>query len=346
MLPMKVTSAVMLNPRPVSRRLLLGATLALTGLLAACGDDLDGAAVTAPPSTEAAPATEPAVSGDTVTIDTPYGQFDVPTSPVRPVVLEGRRDLETALALGWIPIAVGENGLDSEGQVAPFLDFDMTGRDVVSPSEPNLEAIAALDPDVIIGRQNNLDDFADELSQIAPLVPIDTDLPWRESLEQVGALLHQETAVAAAVGEYDALLGAVAERHAEAIGSATIAIVAYFAGDSQFVTSTTEGFFLQAQTLGELGGQYLPYLVDNADEWGDVYISLENTGELAAADAILLIAGDDDLAAIESEPLWQSLPAVQQGHVVVTDARTNQGSVYAATEALHLLDALYATLEG
>lgn len=42
--------------------------------------------------------------------------------------------------------------------------------------------------------------------------------------------------------------------------------------------------------------------------------------------------------------LWQRLPAVQAGRVVVTDTRTNQGSVYAAMESLRLLDPLYSTL--
>lgn len=77
----------------------------------------------------------------------------------------------------------------------------------------------------------------------------------------------------------------------------------------------------------------------------DETFSVEQTGELAPADAILVIVnGADEQAQLEAQPLWQRLPAVTAGRVVVTDFRTNYGSVYAAGAALELLDRLYATL--
>ena len=68
-------------------------------------------------------------------------------------------------------------------------------------------------------------------------------------------------------------------------------------------------------------------------------------GQLAPADAILMIANtEDERAALAAQPLWQRLPAVEAGRVVLTDSRANYGSVYAATECLRLLDGLYGTL--
>lgn len=73
---------------------------------------------------------------------------------------------------------------------------------------------------------------------------------------------------------------------------------------------------------------------------------MEQVDLLADADAIVLIANtDDDLADLEAAELWQRLPAVRAGRVVVTDFRTNYGSVFAATACLDLLDLTYATLD-
>jgi len=61
-----------------------------------------------------------------------FGSFDVPREPQRDVGWEGRRDLETALALGLSPIAVGSNAVGEDGKLAPFVPFDLTGVQVTS----------------------------------------------------------------------------------------------------------------------------------------------------------------------------------------------------------------------
>jgi iron complex transport system substrate-binding protein len=121
-------------------------------------------------------------------------------------------------------------------------------------------------------------------------------------------------------------------------------VVQYFAGDAFYASSTT-GFYLQANTIADLGGTQIPFLEDGGSALENDGFSIEQTAELAAADAIVLIIGEpadrDDLFA---SPLWQRLPAVQAGRVVETDFRTNYGSVFAATACLDLLDAAYQTL--
>lgn len=101
---------------------------------------------------------------------------------------EGRRDLETALALGLTPIGIGSNALD-DSELAPFVDFDLDGVTVITQTEPDLEQIAALRPDLILTRQSNVDDLLDELRPIAPLVAVQGDGPWRTDLEAVAQQL-------------------------------------------------------------------------------------------------------------------------------------------------------------
>jgi iron complex transport system substrate-binding protein len=119
--------------------------------------------------------------------------------------------------------------------------------------------------------------------------------------------------------------------------------VEFYPTDSTFYAGGLDDFQLQANTLGELGGRLIPFLTDRS--YFDEPFSIENLGELDRADAILLVAGSDaDHTVLDGVELWQRLPAVAAGRVVHTDIRTNQGSVFAATECLRLLDQLYTLI--
>ncbi|MGH3753281.1 MAG: hypothetical protein ACRDRP_11390 [Pseudonocardiaceae bacterium] len=86
--------------------------------------------------------------------------------------LEGRRDLETAVALGLGIAAVGENAI-IDGQYAPF---DPAGVEVIDQNAPNLEQIAALRPDLILTRGSNIERLRDELADAILRVLVATDL--------------------------------------------------------------------------------------------------------------------------------------------------------------------------
>lgn len=344
-----------IRPRPLSRRSFLTAALALpvAGLAACAAEGGEGSAAApdasaapgsapAPGGTPAAPGSPPAGFG-TLTVTNEFGTFEVPAEPRRVVGLEGRRDLETAVALDLPVVAVGSNALSDDGEIAPFLDFSMDGVQVIEQTEPNLELIASLRPDLILTRGSNIAELQAELAALASLVPVGADGLWRPDLEQVAAWLGRDEQLATVLGRYDAELAAVRERHADRIATATVGVVQYFAEEQTFYSSPSDGFYLQANTIADLGGRYLPFLDEGGDALQDEGFSLEQVGELAPADALLVIVNDEEnRAALEAEPLWQQLPAVQAGHLVFNDFRTNYGSVYAATECLRLLGDLYA----
>jgi iron complex transport system substrate-binding protein len=323
-------------PRPLSRRSFLAGALALpVAGLAACGGD--GEAGPAPNPSPATPGT--------LTVTNEFGTFEVPAEPQRVVGWEGRRDLETAVALDLPVAGVGSNALFGDDEVAPFLDFSLDGVQVIEQTEPNLELIASLRPDLILTRDSNIADLREELAALAPLVPVAADGPWRPDLERVAGWLARQERLATVLGRYDEELAAVRERHAERIETATLGVVQYLAEEKTFYSSPADGFYLQANTIADLGGRYLPFLDQGGEALQNDGFSLEQVGELAPADALLVIVNDEEnRVGLEAEPLWQQLPAVQAGHLVFTDFRTNYGSVFAATECLRLLDGLYATL--
>ncbi len=304
--------------------------LAAAGLLTACGDDGDG---------DGAGVGD---SGDTIEVTNAFGTFQVPLAPQRVIGLEGRRDFETALALGLSPIAIGSNAIDG-GELAPFIDFDLTDVEVIEQTEPNLELILSLRPDLILTRSSNIEGLLDDLRPIAPLIPVAPDGPWRTDLEGVAAALDRTERLAEVLAAYDEQVDEIRTRHADRVDSAVLAIVQYVAGD-RFYSSSASGFYLQVQTLADLGGVHLPFLDGGGSVLFDEGFSPEETGRLADADAILVIGTADDHAELADSPLWQQLPAVTANRVVETDFRTNYGSVYAATACLDLLDQVYGTL--
>jgi iron complex transport system substrate-binding protein len=322
-------------PATTNRRTFL-ALLGAAGLAAGCG----APAATAP----TAPATR--------TVTHRFGTFEVPADPQRVVGIEGRRDLETALALGLRPVGIGSNALYGGDTLAPWLDLPLDGVAVIQQTAPSLEQIVALRPDLVLTRDSNIEELRDELVALAPVVPVgsgtDTDDSgddWRADLQQVAGWLGREDRVAGILAAHDARRDEIAARHAERIASAVVAVVQYSAEDGSLQASRTDGFYLQTQSLGVLGGRHLPYLEELERTAYVATLSAEEMGLLAPADAILMIANTaDDRAALDAQPLWQRLPAVAAGRVVLTDSRANYGSVYAAGEGLRLLDELYSTL--
>lgn len=325
-----------MSPAAVTDRRTFLALLGAVGLAAGCG----------------APGTAAAPSAATRTVTHEFGVFEVPAEPQRVVGLEGRRDLETALALGLRPVGIGSNALYGGTTPAPWLDLPLDGITVIQQTEPSLEEIAALRPDLVLTRDSNIAELRDELAAIAPLLPVgsgtdadDTGDDWRADLERVAGWLGREDRLAGTLAAHDARREEIAARHADRIASAVVAVVQYSAEEGNLETSRTDGFYLQAQALGALGGRHLPFLEELERTDYTATFSTEQMGELAPADAILMIANTaDERAALAAQPLWQRLPAVAAGRVVLTDSRANYGSVHAAGEGLRLLDELYATL--
>lgn len=287
---------------------------------------------------------EPAATAGTTKVTNEFGEFEVPVNPRRVIGWEGRRDLETALAIGLKPIAVGSNAVD-EGKLAPFIDFDLDGVTIIEQTEPNLELIASLKPDLILTRDSNIERLLEQIRPLAPLIPVKPDGPWRPDLEKVAAVLGRTAQLRETLAGYDESRSEIRARHLEQINGAVLAVVQYTADNRTFYSSPTTGFYLQANTLADLGGKYLPFLEQGGEALGDDGFSLERAEELAAADAIVLIANSPaDRADLDSSELWTRLPAVTAGRVIQTDFRTNYGSVYAAFACLDLLDKTYATL--
>ncbi|MFD5821788.1 ABC transporter substrate-binding protein [Nesterenkonia xinjiangensis] len=127
-------------------------------------------------------------AAQTRTIDHARGETPVPDDPERIVVLEPVQ-LDTAVALGRAP--VGAAVLDESTGAPEYLGDDVADLTTVGTvPEPDVERIAALEPDVILGTESRHSAIYDRLSDIAPTIFMETQAdPWEENVKLIAETL-------------------------------------------------------------------------------------------------------------------------------------------------------------
>ncbi len=278
-----------------------------------------------------------------VTVGTAFGDVTVEEEPVRVVAL-GWSDAETALALGVQPVGASDwLGFGGEG-VGPWAE----GRyeeapEIIETLEPSFEAIAALEPDLILDtRSDGTQERYDLLSAIAPTVgqpegagPYQTT--WQQQLEMVGRALGKTDEAGALEDRVSQAFADAAEQHPEfdgtevAVGAYTSeGFGAYVRGDSRVDFVEQLGFENKAAIQAEAGESFF---VPVSDE------------RLSLLDAPLTVVFPIfvEAAEITAYPLWPTLGSVQQGHAVVLDDETLV-SAFSSGSALGTLYALDETV--
>jgi iron complex transport system substrate-binding protein len=298
---------------------------ALTVLAGACGsgggdettagepsDDGDGGA---PSENAAGDATFP------VEIEHEYGTTTIEEKPER-VVTVGLTDQDAVLALGVVPVGITDWFGDHPHAVWPWAQ-DLLGDaepEVLSSEEGiNAEAIAALQPDVILALYAGLtDDEYDTLSAIAPTVAqpgdyVDWGIPWQEQTRTIGRVLGQADEADALVQDVEDQLARARADHPEFEGATGVMATPYQERISVYAPEDVRGRF-----MADLG--FVPFegLEDLAGDQFAPELSLEQT-ELLDVDALVWILGHDvqaDLARLHEEPLYGGLSVVAEGREV------------------------------
>jgi len=183
-------------PSRPSSRLALAAFAGLALVLSGCAS---GAAST-PDSTDTATHEVAHARGTTTVTD----------APQRVVTLEPL-ELDTAVAVGITP--VGAAVANMVKGVPSYLGVEGV-TPVGTVSEPDLEAIASLEPDLILGTESRHSALYDQLSAIAPTVFIATQAdPWRDNAALIGEALGREDEVKKAVDAVDTRCGEITAAH-------------------------------------------------------------------------------------------------------------------------------------
>ncbi|MEM1335316.1 MAG: iron-siderophore ABC transporter substrate-binding protein, partial [Actinomycetota bacterium] len=286
-----------------------------------------------------------------IVVDTEFGSFEVPADPERIVVVDPIIALPTALDLG-VPIVgttFAADGTSANELVEPDELADMV-EVAVFGSTTGLESIAAADPDLIIASPGSVEEF--ELTQqIAPSVPFVVSGEWRDDARLVAEALGAADELDEQIAAYDARAAELAARIDTELGDPSVAVVRV---RPDAIRVHTNLHF--AGNVVEDAGLRIPdrWTFQRSDDPLEnvnnrfVTISPELLGDLADADYIIVMphgratdtaeAVQDAFDQVATNPLWQTLPAVQDDNVFVADRYWLAGSRRAAEAALDDLD--------
>ncbi|WP_020525536.1 ABC transporter substrate-binding protein [Catelliglobosispora koreensis] len=298
------------------KRLLLAAVVA--GLaLAGCG-------TTKPTDTAAA----------TVELKHAMGTSKIPAQPKRVVVLDTDK-VDTALTLGVTPVGAARAG-ELTGWPTYFgAEATKDIKEVGTLQEPNLEAIAALKPDLILGSKFRQEKFYAELSKIAPTVFTENvGKPWKENFLLDGQALGKGAEAQTKLNGYQQRAATLKVNKA-----LKISVVRFMPDHIRvYGPESFSGIVLTDAGLARTPFQMLEGKQDKrfekvspervADVDGD-FVFVAAYGEKAAAEQAKITAG----------PLWTALSAVKTGKIqVVTDETWMTG--IGVTAANKILDDL------
>ena len=248
-----------------------------------------------------------------VTVKDAKGEFTLDKTPSRVVALE--YSFVDALAqVGVSPVGVADdNKID---RILPQVREKIAAwQSVGTRSQPSLEVIASLKPDLIIADPSRHTAVFEELKKIAPTVMFDSrHESYQENLEtaqKIGDLVGKSSEMKAKIDEHNDYIANIAKN------------LGVQGKKASFGTSREDKFNIQNDNgyvgsfLTTLG--FAPTKL-NSDQ-AFVEINLEQL--VMEKPEYLFIAHyrDESIARKwEAEPLWKAIPAVKANHVYSVDA--------------------------
>ena len=248
-----------------------------------------------------------------VTVKDAKGEFTLDKTPSRVVALE--YSFVDALAqVGVSPVGVADD--NKVDRILPQVREKIAAwQSVGTRSQPSLEVIASLKPDLIIADPSRHTAVFEELKKIAPTVMFDSrHESYQENLEtaqKIGDLVGKSSEMKAKINEHNDYIANIAKN------------LGVQGKKASFGTSREDKFNIQNDNgyvgsfLTTLG--FAPTKL-NSDQ-AFVEINLEQL--VMEKPEYLFIAHyrDESIARKwEAEPLWKALPAVKANHVYSVDA--------------------------
>lgn len=342
---------------PFGRTIALACAALLTGALAACGSSEPASTVTptTSASTSATEATEAAeqttgtavppssatagtqsagtesagtesaatsATGDSRVVKTAYGEVTVPAVATRVAALSYDTPWQL-MSLGVTPVAVQDYG-KWISEFTPAQQAFVEGVATIgSYGELNFEAVAAADPDLIVGDADEIDEATfKRLSQIAPtaIVKGDSRGDWKSITTALAEATGTSAAAETAQATYTATLDRLKSQYADVIAGNTW--VHFSIGDdaSQFSVQQPTGATGNL-VVNELGLKYGPGVPTDYSESGYGSYPLEQLGTVfeGVTVALHLLNADgstsESVQAILDNPLFTRLKVATTGKV-------------------------------
>lgn len=301
----------------------------------ACGAD-------APSSAPAEPTSAEGGGASPVTVEHAYGTTEIAAAPER-VVSVGFSDQDALLALGVVPVAVREWFGEQPDATWPWAQDELGDADpeVLDVAELNLEQIAALSPDLIVGVSSGMtEDEYEDLSGIAPTVArpseyVDYGVPWQEQTRVIGRALGRQDDAEELVAGVEAGVAEAREEHPELEG-ATVVVARPSTEPGQFFLFGPDDS--RSRFFTSLGLSIPSELAELA---GDSFMATVSAEQLELLDGADLVVWNVDTPAdretVENDPIYQQLEVARDGKDVFLDEQANAALSFGTVLSLPFL---------
>ncbi len=274
-------------------------------------------------------------------IDHAMGSTEITGNPQRIVVLyQGATD--SLLAFDKKPVGAVESWIQKPWY--NYIRSEMDGvTNIGSETQPNLENIVELNPDLIIGSKLRHEKIYNKLNAIAPTVMSETVYEWKETVNLIGKAIGEEEKAQKIINDWDQRANQFKEKVGSKIDS-EVSIVRFMTDHARIYYTGFAGSILKDVGLKRPENQ-------RKDKWGIKLTSKESIPNMNG-DVIFDITDDysGDKTSFktreewQNHPLWNNLKAVKNGNVYQVDSVIwNMGG--GAIAADKLLDDLYKYFE-
>jgi iron complex transport system substrate-binding protein len=300
-----------------------------------------------PPTSEApTAATDQAIAASAFPISVTHalGTTEILEEPQRVIALD-RSTIDAALALG-LDVVGYTTYSDPDGALPEYFGdaLDEHAADAVWVGDllsPNLEAIAALEPDLILTAAVRHEGIYDELSGIAATVATESaGGGWKDGFTLVAEATGRLDLAEELLTDYEECAASVGADINAAAENPTISVVRFADAIRLYQPVSFSGTVLDDADLARPDSQ------QDREE----FIRIISEEELALADADVLLftvprndAVEENATAIQSRPLWSTLAAVQAGnaHAVADDSWMSGVGLYGAQLILDDLASIF-----
>ena len=258
-----------------------------------------------------------------VTVTDAKGEVDIPADPKKIVDLSGNSDILSIL--GYKVIGTANSDAYDYTKFPTYLEDTLKGAEILGYSMQDtmdIEAVMNLEPDLIV-ISTVQEKMYDQLSEIAPTVMIKLEaLNWKDDIKTIANIFNKTEKADKWLADYEKQAKEAGDKIKKEYGEDT-SYLAFLASGGQFFVFDGAGF---GSVLYEDMGLTKP---TGMPEQSDISLPVVTYEGLASieADYIFLMATDEDLAELEGNAIWNNIPAVKEGRVVVLNASPyfNQG---------------------
>lgn len=278
----------------------------------------------------------------TITVTDVRGEVEIPEVPEKIVDLSGNSDILSIL--GYKVIGTANSDAYDYTKFPSYLEDTLEGATILGynmQDTMDVEAIMNLNPDLIV-ISTVQEKMYDQLSEIAPTVMIQLEaLNWKEDVKSLAKVFNKEDKANTWLENYEKKATETGDKIKESYGENTT-YLSFLASGGQFFVFDGAGF---GDVLYKDMGIKKPEGMPSQSDISLPVVTYEGLASIKS-DYIFVMGTDEDYAALESNTIWNSLPAVKEGKVVKLGASPYFTQGYSSIGRDKLVDEVVRMLDG